>query len=69
MNDLEAEIEEDAALKANELLDIASADMREVMNSSFGHQSFDVQNENTIPGYSVVEEESEKDSNNQTDDN
>ena len=69
LNDLEAEIEENAALKANELLDIASADMREVMNSSFGHQSFDVQNENTIPGYSVVEEESEKDSNNQTDDN
>lgn len=63
--ELEAEIEADAAMKANELLDIASADMREVMNSSFGHQPFDIQNENTIPGYSLVNEESEKNSNNQ----
>ncbi len=64
--DLEAEIEADAAMKANELLDIASADMREVMNSSFGHQSFDVQNESKIPGYNVVDEESDNASNNET---
>ena len=63
---MEAEIEADAAMKANELLDIASADMREVMNSSFGHQSFDVQNESKIPGYNVVDEESDNASNNET---